>query len=90
MDFDSIENELEKGNLLRYVSIKDTYNVKYGFIVDVYVRNKEKPATSTYIKLKNNNFFWEINSMNHLFLGSTKCRKRRSDFRMMIDKHLKK
>ena len=83
---------IEKGNILSYVSIKDTYKIKKGYVVDVHVKDNTKPSSSTYIKLKSlhNNFFWEINTLKHMYLKNKKPMKRRSDFKIMIQNYLKK
>lgn len=84
--------ELLKGNILTYVSIKNTYNVKKGYIVDVFTKDTNKPCCSTFIKLKslNKNVYWEINTLKNMYLSNVKPKKRRSNFKIMIDSYLKK
>lgn len=83
---------LEKGNILTYVSIKDTYLVKKGYIVDIYTIDINKPLISTFIKLKSlsRNTYWEINTLKNLYLSNVKPKKRRSNFKIIIDSYLKK
>lgn len=89
--FDDI-GVIERGNILEYVSICDTYKVKKGYVVDIYTKNSLKPLCSTFIRLKSlkGNIFWEINSLKHMYLSNKKPQKRRSDFKIMINNYLKK
>jgi serine/threonine-protein kinase RIO1 len=80
-----------KGNIITFCSIYNIYKKSKGVIIDLKIKDNDKPMTTTFLRLKclNTNKYYEININQYLYFDIKQTSKRRSNFKILVDNFLK-